>query len=118
MNQYKIGDTVWTRKRGKCRVIREVSSPANRPYRIMDQNGCFYYPKASNLYPSEAAMKQATQDEFIRANPILCGWNKAFTCECHKVVYLGKVNQHDTFLVTTKEGGTKALFRGTKGDDI
>ena len=80
MNQYKIGDTVWTRKRGKC-TVADSTGWRIRPYRIKAANGKHYYPVAENLYPSEAAMNHAIQDEFIRANPILCGWwNKSFTC--------------------------------------
>lgn len=37
----------------------------------MNDNGCFFYPKAENLYPSEAAMEQAIHDQFVKANPVL-----------------------------------------------
>lgn len=79
MNQYKIGDTVWTRKRGKCRVICEGSGVPNRPYRIMNDNGCFFYPKAENLYPSEAAMnlfhgRRRVTIDFSCLEPYPSGW--------------------------------------------
>lgn len=90
MKEYKIGDTVWTRKRGKCRVICEGSGVPNRPYRIMNDNGCFFYPKAENLYPSEFAMNLDVANRNICAafgvprktiptpNPII--FREAYTC--------------------------------------
>ncbi len=82
MNKYKIGDTVWTRKRGKGRIVGiHIEHTGYRPWLVIFEGmSRDVTPKAYNLYPSEAAMEQAIQDKFIRANPILCGWNKAFTC--------------------------------------
>lgn len=73
MNQYKIGDTVWTRKRGKC-TVADSTGWRIRPYRIKAANGKHYYPVAENLYPSEAAMNAARRNEV--ANKYLSGLPK------------------------------------------
>jgi hypothetical protein len=58
MNQYKIGDTVWTRKRGEGTITdHSWCTPPNRPYRIRFKSAYGYHsPKAENLYRTEAAM--------------------------------------------------------------
>ncbi len=78
MNQYKIGDTVWTRKRGKCTVLHiyhtGILSTPDRPYLIISDSQLLYNPKAENLYPSEAAMNAARRNEV--ANKYLSGLPK------------------------------------------
>ncbi len=58
MKEYKIGDTVWTRKRGKGTITDHSHYTAqDRPWRVHFESCVgFYSPKAENLYPSEAAM--------------------------------------------------------------
>lgn len=61
MKEYKIGDTVWTRKRGKGTITDHSHYTAqDRPWRVHFESCVgFYSPKAENLYPSEAEYKKA-----------------------------------------------------------
>lgn len=58
MKEYKIGDTVWTRKRGKGRIVNFwIESTGYRPWLVRFEGmSRDVAPKAENLYPSEAAM--------------------------------------------------------------
>lgn len=56
MNQFKVGDTVWTVKRGKGKIVEDYSKVAKRrPYEV-DFGTCTRNPKLSNLCRSPAEM--------------------------------------------------------------
>lgn len=85
MNQYKTGDTVWTRKRGKG-IITDHShfTAQDRPFRVrFESDGSFRSPRLSSLYPSEDAMKKArwyvsefTHSPRVATNKETSGWRE------------------------------------------
>lgn len=64
MNQFKIGDTVWTVKRGKCEVTGNNPSGL-RPYSVFSMKSGYHYPKLSNIYRTEAEMIEAKRNKGV-----------------------------------------------------
>lgn len=73
MNEYKefkVGDTVWTVRRGKLKIVGEVlgGSKYNRLWACCKHDGSIHdgvwYPKSENLIPTEAKYKAAMTGGF------------------------------------------------------
>lgn len=63
---FEVGDTVWTAKRGKGKIIGKSLGNwfKERPFSVKFEypgQMHIHYPKLSNLYPTEAKMKEATE---------------------------------------------------------
>ena len=59
MNQFKVGDTVWTIKKGIGKIIAGYMDETNRPFCVQWPSGLWSFPKLSNLYRIEAEMIEA-----------------------------------------------------------
>lgn len=73
---FRVGDTVWTVKRGKGKIIGNVYDNAERPFAVdfSVPNGIFlrwhtydgiHYPKLSNLIPTEAKIQRGNKAKVL-----------------------------------------------------
>ncbi len=66
MNQFKVGDEVWTGKRGWGIIVRESDVEAKRPFCVCF-DGLHYFPKLSNLVSN----KSIAEANYITINKIM-----------------------------------------------
>ncbi len=66
MNQFKVGDEVWTAKRGWGIIVRESDVEAKRPFCVCF-DGLHYFPKLSNLVSN----KSIAEANYITINKIM-----------------------------------------------
>lgn len=77
MNRFKVGDTVWTVKRGKGKIIGStISNRLNeRPFSVRfegESSVYIHYPKLSNIYRTEAEMIEAKRIKNTVPAPPFC----------------------------------------------
>ena len=69
---FRVGDTVWTVKRGKGTIVTGCTSSTKRPHCVNYDDGKYpkcVYPKLSNLFPTERKMLESLPIKVAYAIP-------------------------------------------------
>ncbi len=124
MNQFKVGDTVWTVKKGKG-VIREINTVPEtaRPFVVRFGFAKWHRPKLSNLYRTKAEMIEAkkarwnvsefkTHSPRVATNKETAGWREMLEGKRPIKIHVSLI---DTPQPKFKKGD-KVYYEGNKWD--